>query len=263
MQRLTALLSILIAFTLVLTGAACLVVQAAPAGQTVAAITAPAPNSTVRGVVSIEGSASHPDFWKYEVHYAPEPNPPDSAWVLIGAVHESPVASGQLELWDTTRLPDGLYALRLRVARRDGNYDEIFVRQIRVANAGPTETPTPAASPTPTPTTAPVITPTPLLPTPTVIIEQPRRPTPSATAAGAAPQEVATAAPTATPAETGEGSGFDFQVLGDAFCNGSKIALGIFLVVGVLALLRQGIRAFVSWLMRRGRRQEEEDEDLR
>lgn len=261
MQRLTALLSITIAFTIVLTGAAGLVVQAAPAGQSVAVITAPAPNSTVRGVVGIQGSASHPDFWKYEVHYAPEPNPPDSAWVLIGAVHEAPVVNGQLELWDTTHLPDGLYALRLRVARRDGNYDEIFVRQIRVANAGPTETPTPAASPTPTP--ALVITPTPLLPTPTVIIEGPRRPTPSATAAGAAPQEEASAAPTATPAETGEGAGFDFQVLGDAFCNGSKIALGIFLAVGVLALLRQGIRAFVSRLLRRGRRQEEEDEDLR
>ena len=41
---------------------------------------------------------------------------------------EQPAATpGDLFLWDTTSLPDGDHVLRLRVVRRDGNYDEFFV----------------------------------------------------------------------------------------------------------------------------------------
>ena len=172
--------------------------QAAPA-----VITSPQPFTPLRGRVSIFGSAAHPDLWKYEVHFAPEPSAADQ-WSLIGTVHESPVVDGLLEVWDTTTVPEGAYSLRLRVVRRDGNYEEVFLRQVWVANAQPTETPTPEISPTPTPTETPTpeisptptTTPTPLSPTPTLVIELPMistptpRPTPTLTPPGGAPAAV-------------------------------------------------------------------------
>ncbi len=54
-------------------------------------------------------------------------------------------------LWDTTRVPDGLYTLRLR-AVMDGeqnDYVDYYVRRIAVSNAPRTLTPVPTALPTP------------------------------------------------------------------------------------------------------------------
>lgn len=169
--------------------------QAAPA-----VITSPQPFTPLRGRVSISGTAVHPDLWKYEVHFAPEPGTGDQ-WSLIGSVHEVPVVDGLLEVWDTTTVPDGAYSLRLRVVRRDGNYEEVFLRQVWVANAQPTETPAPEVSPTPTstptpsppptvvmelpvipaptPEVSPTTTTTPMPSPPTVVIEQPVTPTPT------------------------------------------------------------------------------------
>lgn len=235
MRRITALaLAILIAVVVTagLLGSA----HAAPPSQGLAVITSPQSLTTVRGAVVIEGSASHPDFWKYEVHYAPEPNPTN--WVLIGSVHETPVVNGRLEVWDTTLAPDGIYSLRLRVARRDGNYDEYYVRQLTVANTRPTETPTPAETPTPT------ITPTPIPPTPTVVIEQPKRITPPdspSPGATAVPQAIPT--PAATPA-------LNPGAFWNAFCLGGKIAFAAFAVLGGLALVRYILRTMVRAIAR-------------
>lgn len=129
-----------------------------------AQISSPAENAMVRGTVPIVGTAVDPDFWKYEVHYAPDPNPQDQ-WTLVGSIHEQQVADGLLETWDTTIVPDGTYALRLRVVNRTSNYREIFVKGIMVVNAEPTETPTLTATPLPTPTITPAATPTFLIPT--------------------------------------------------------------------------------------------------
>jgi hypothetical protein len=201
--------------------------SAAPPGQQpVAKITSPRDNSKVRGQVLIMGTATHPEFWKYEVAYGPEPNPTDQ-WPLIGAVHESQVAEGVLERWDTNLLPDGVYSLRLRVARRDGNYDEFFVRGVVVANKVPTETPTPAVTPTPTQT------PTPLPPTPTVLIEQPTiAPTPTPRPIPVTP----TPPPRATVALPFES--LRLSSLGTACFYGAGAVGGIFLLFGFLSLLR-------------------------
>ena len=145
--------------------------NAAPPSQNESGITSPRDGAVVRGVVSIIGTASHSEFWKYEIYYAPGTNPTDQ-WVFVGTVHETAVVNGQLETWNTNFIPDGVYALRLRVVRRDGNYVEYTVRNINVANTTPTETPTPEA----TPTTE--NTPTPQPPTPTPEIMQPPTATP-------------------------------------------------------------------------------------
>jgi len=201
--------------------------EAAPPQQE-PVISSPRDRDVVRGVLVIKGTATHPDFWKYEIHYAPEPNPTDQ-WTVLG-VHEVQVIDGRLETWDTTQVPDGTYSLRLRVVRKDGNYDEFYVRQISVVNAQPTETPT--ATPTPE------ATPTPLPPTPTVIIEQPPtatpRPTPTPGPAGATPRP-----PTRT------GLNITVQGLSKAFLYGAGGTVGLFVLMGALTTLRR----LISWLI--------------
>jgi hypothetical protein len=192
-----------------------------------AVITSPRDRAVVRDKVSIQGTATHPEFWKYEVAYGPEPNPSDQ-WILIGVVHETQVVENVLEIWDTTLLPDGNYSLRLRVVRRDGNYQEYFARQISVANTQPTDTPTPEVTPTPTDT------PTPLPPTPTIIIELPVLPSTT-------PLPLPTFEQVIKPTPTSAPSFFNINVpdLGGAFCWGAGAAAFLFLLVGLLALLRR------------------------
>ena len=202
--------------------------EAAPLQQG-AVITSPQDRDVVRDLLVIKGTATSPNFWKYEVHYAPEPNPTDQ-WMLVGDVHEVQVTDGRLEAWDTSLVPDGTYSLRLRVVRVDGNYDEYYVRQISVVNAQPTETPT--ATPTP------LATRTPLPPTPTVIIAQPPTVTPRPTStpgpAGATPEP-----------ETGTGLNITVEGLGKAFLYGAGGAIGLFLLMGILIVLRR----LISWLI--------------
>ena len=204
--------------------------EAAPPQQE-AVITSPRDRDVVRGLLVIKGSATNPtNFWKYEIHHAPEPNPTDQ-WTVLG-IHEVQVIDGRLETWDTSQVPDGTYSLRLRVVRTDGNYDEYYVRQISVANAQPKETETPTATPTP------AASPTPLPPTPTVIIEQPPtatpRPTPTPGPAGVTPEP-----------ETGTGLNITAEGLSKAFLYGVGATVGLFLLMGILTTLRR----LLSWLI--------------
>jgi hypothetical protein len=202
-------------------------------GGDLAIITSPQNAAVVRGQVSIQGSATHPQFQFYKVEVAREPVGGDESWGIIGAIRDQPVVNGQLEVWDTTQVPDGSYSLRLRVVRIDGNYTEYSIVQVVVANAQPTETPTPEETATPT------ITPTPLPPTPTILIEQPALPTGAAI-------PVATQAPLPTPADEQGGIELDVAPLQTACLYGIGIALGIFLLFGFLAALRNLIFAILD-----------------
>lgn len=132
-------------------------VLAAPLGQQLLVqITSPQMGQEVRGVVSIMGSASVPSFQFYKVEFGFGPNP--TSWSVIGDLHREPVINGQLELWDTRGLPDGVYTLKLQGVKQDGNWEEFMVRQVVIANTQPTATPQPSATPTLTeerPTVAP------------------------------------------------------------------------------------------------------------
>ncbi len=206
---------------------------APPAQGDLALITLPQNNAIVRGLVSIQGSATHPQFQFYKVEYSREPVT-DENWVIIGAIHEEQIVDGQLEVWDTTFLPDGSYTLRLRVVRLDGNYSEYSVVQVVVANAQPTETPTPATSPTPT------VSPTPLPPTPTIVIEQPALPT-RATALLPTP-----VTPLPTPSEEQFSFNLDVMPLQTACLYGAGVSLGIFLLFAFMAALRNLIYAVLD-----------------
>lgn len=209
---------------------------AQPPGQ----ITSPRDRASVRGQVPIEGRAAHTQFQKYEIHYGPEPNPGDQWTPIGGSPFTVPVVQGRLGLWDTTIIPDGVYSLRLRVVRLDGNYDEYFVRGIQVSNTRPTETATPAETPTPAP---PTETPT---PTPTIIIGVP-------TVSSPTPRPTSTPLPTAPPTPTPERMDVPFQGVSDAACWGAGATLALFVGIGLFFVLKGGLAALLRWLARRGK----------
>ena len=196
------------------------VVTAEPAAQgTIAAITSPEEQAVVRGTVPIIGTAVDANFWKYEVHYAPEPNPLDQ-WVLIGAIHETQVVDGLLETWETTIIPDGMYSLRLRDVNRTGNYSEIFVRGTLVANAEPTETPVPTDTPLPTATITPAATPTFAIPT--------------------SPLAQPTATPTLVrPTQSTLTDLLDFSAWGQSLCLGVQLMVAVLVALILIFALRR------------------------
>jgi hypothetical protein len=64
-------------------------------------------------------------------------------WFLIEEVSD-PAASGDLILWDTTTLTDGVYSLRLAVQMAGDDRAIVDVSGLRVRNYSPVETNTPA-----------------------------------------------------------------------------------------------------------------------
>jgi len=125
--------------------------------ETAAVITSLRDNDVLRGRIEIIGWADDPDFWRYELHFAHEPV--EGNWVSVeGIVYHQPVINRRLGRWDTTLVPNGRYRLRLRVVRRDGNYQDVYANGLRVANGLPTEARTPRPTSTPRPTRTSVST---------------------------------------------------------------------------------------------------------
>jgi hypothetical protein len=184
-----------------------------------AEISSPEGNTVVRATVPIVGTAVDPAFWKYEVYYAPEPNPSDQ-WTLIGSVHEQQVVGGLLETWDTTIIPDGTYTLRLRVVNRTGNYLEVFARGIAIANAEPTETPIPTQTPLPTATATPAATPTFVIPM--------------------SPLAQPTATPTlARPTRSALPEGIDVGAWRQSICLGAQLMAVISVLIAMVFVFRR------------------------
>jgi hypothetical protein len=124
-----------------------------------AEITSPKPGAVVFGVITIQGTALIEDYIEYQVHISVH-GLENWSWLVTSF---EIVRDGTLYTLDTTRFPDGFYDLRVRAIRRDGNYNEAFVRKIEIRNTNP---------PTPIPTIlspgSPLATPSPLrTPTPT------------------------------------------------------------------------------------------------
>lgn len=152
--------------------------------QAQSAITSPAPGSAISGDVPIMGSATIDPFQKYELHFKLEPNGDDAYVYFDGGTAE--VINGQLGIWRAAGLAPGIYTLRLRVVKQDGNYAEAWAPNLSV-NQGPPGTPTPDLSATPT------VTPTSSVPTPTFT------PAPSPTPAIGAVQQPQLAQPASAP----------------------------------------------------------------
>lgn len=216
-------------------------------------ITAPAPGTIVSGTVSIVGTATDPAFQRYEL-YAKPSDASEDAYVFVEGDEEA-VIDGPLGVWETGELAPGLYDLRLRVVRLDGNYDEYFATGLRVGQVAPTPT---AIAPTPEATTV-VTTIATLAPTDIVTTPQGLEATPTATVTDTVtetdrvtetPEATATApvSPTATPTEepTAEppetpaapqvtagnninvraGPGTDFDIVGSLAADESAVVTG-------------------------------------
>ena len=207
-----------------------------------AIISFPGNNEVIRGIISITGSATHPAFDRFQIAYAREPVIRNDAWITIGIERRDQIVNGELAIWDTRTIPDGSYSLRLRAIRIDGNYAEIEIKQVVVANTQPTETPTPA---TPAGTATPTISPTPLPSTPTIIIPQPIIDTPT-------PRLLAQVIDLPTPRPTNDGSlpipaiEVDTALLKSGCFWGAGAMLVIFLFFGFLAAIRTFMMGFAD-----------------
>ncbi|GAP12827.1 membrane carboxypeptidase [Longilinea arvoryzae] len=96
-------------------------------------ITQPALFSAVKGRLRVMGAAGGDDFASYRLQAGEGINP--STWLQIGDGTQ-PVNANLLGEWDTTRVEDGLYALRLLVVRGDQSV-EVAVAQVTVDNTPP------------------------------------------------------------------------------------------------------------------------------
>jgi len=217
------------------------VVLAAPAAQgPKPVITQPEPDAAVRGVAQIVGSATHPQFQRYELYYAPFPVPSDNAWIFIGDAHFQQQPAGLLGTWATGGLPDGAYALKVRVVRADGNYQDSDPRRVLVANRRPVESPTPAVT-----REQPTDAPPPQLPTATIIaptVQAPRAAITATLAAKTTPTPMlGEARPTATPASS---SLLDVDRLTETAKTTATYTVGLFVAVGAFF----AVKAVLAWL---------------
>lgn len=172
--------------------------------QNVSGITVPAGGSAAGGDVIIQGTAVIEPFQKYELAFKREPNGDDAYAYFDGGT--SPVVNGSLGIWRTTGLEPGIYSLRLRVVKLDGNYAEFYALNISVNQQAVTETPTTTPTPsevTPTPIPTASFTPGPS-PTPNIgqvqqplVVDESLSPTDTPTA-----EAVAIAAPANDQAST-------------------------------------------------------------
>ena len=215
-------------------------VQAAPQpqGQATAQITSPTEGQTLAGLVTITGSADHPEFARWELAYGPDPNPND-AWQPFASGSQV-VHDGTIGTWNTGVIADGGYMLRLRVVRKDSNYDEAFVRGLKVSNSAPIGTPTsipPAATfPAEQPTFTAIEAAQPIA---TVMVEQPPTSLPEARVVETNQPQTNAASRRTTTSTTG---GFDVRQFGLACLNGMLVAAGLFIVLGMIQAGRWGVK---------------------
>jgi hypothetical protein len=251
------LFALLALLTLTSVAAALAAPPAGPALQEQRPVIAqPPPDGAVRGVVQVVGTATHPQFQRYELYYAPWPVPGDSSWVFIGDAHFNQQPLGLLATWDSRSVPDGAYGLRVRVVKADGNYIDSDARRVIVANSQPAETPTPAEAPTSEPfpteippteaavvdvaTAGPTNTPE-IQATPTLGPEDALLPTPTGTR-----QTVVASGSTTGDSSVTEIAGqlFGGAKLMDTAKKAATYTVALFLAIGVFF----GVKALLVWL---------------
>ncbi len=132
-----------------------------PANNIIVTITNPPEGTSVRGNITIEGSAVAANFATYQIEVGVGSNP-QIFTVVHGPIYQM-IEQGALAMFDTTQVPNGPYTIRLVVFNQAGNTQEKLVR-VLVSNDLPPVTPTPTPTepfmPTATPTDTPMPTPT-------------------------------------------------------------------------------------------------------
>lgn len=219
-------------------------------------ISEPESGAVLSGMVSIQGTATHEQFLRYELAFSN-----GSDW-LVFAEGQRPVVNGTLAVWDTTIgqpsnpvFPDGVYRLRLRVVRQDYNYDEYFVNNLILSNAmTPTPTETVAGDEALTPvsgTVAPAVTATSgfIIIRPTPLPSLTPFPTPSIPAA---PGALARGTPVSPDLDSATPSGgllqrflnIETEPFGRAFWTGVQLSLLAFVLLAIYVAVRAILRFF-------------------
>ena len=214
------------------------VAQAAPLSQAAAAtITSPTDGQALRGNVAITGAATHPDFERYELAYGPDPNPND-AWQVFSGNNQS-VDNGPLGIWNTSVVADGTYIIRLRVIRKDGNYNEAFARGLKIGNQ---QSNTPPTINVPAPTFGPEAT---VEPVGTIMVEQPPTSAPTSSANAANNTQTLSNTVSANASNSTNSSSNTFTKLISSAClSGLGWTFGAFILFGVIALGRGKFKNF-------------------
>ena len=96
-------------------------------------ITSPTTGASVHGDVTVSGTAQAGSFARYLLEYGAGLTP--IAWSPIGAPRTQPVVKGSLGVWDTRRLADGVYTLRLTV--QDSQRSDVLSLPVTVDNRPP------------------------------------------------------------------------------------------------------------------------------
>jgi membrane peptidoglycan carboxypeptidase len=172
------------------------------------ALSAPALDQNVQGVVTLIGSVDMPDFKSYVTEYGVGNDP--IGWGNVSPPNETLVRNSVLSQWDSRAVPNGQYSLRVIATDKRGARAEACTR-VNVSNdqtLTPTPSNTPLATSTPPATGTPTATATRLTPTMTPSATRtaapsatPRRPTPTATPI-VPPLVTPTRTPTITPTST-------------------------------------------------------------
>lgn len=147
-------------------------------------LSAPIMDNTVQGLVNLVGSVDIPDFASYYTEFGVGDDP--IGWGNVSPPSANLVRNSVLAQWDSTKVPNGVYSLRVVATDKKGNKTEACTR-VNVQNEA-TATPVPTNTPVATATTPATNTPT---VTPTTVATQ----TPTVTA-------TATKAPTGLPSPT-------------------------------------------------------------
>lgn len=106
---------------------------------------APRPGQTVGGTVAFQGTVLDPNFLRWELYWSPSSA---EAWAYL-ANGETQVFNNLLARLDLSLLSAGQYDFKLRIVRRDYNYDEYFLRGLHIVP--PTAAPHIVSTPTPRP----------------------------------------------------------------------------------------------------------------
>ena len=178
------------------------------------AITSPAPGEAVRGEVIITGTTDISGFTSSQLDFSYASNPTDTWFALQTSTQ--PVVDSPLAVWDTTRISDGDYVIRLRVFVENGVFQEVTV-PVKVQNDTPILTPTQVV--TPTPDKLEVQLPTPFL-------------------VAASPTPTSTPRPTPTPLPTNAVS-VNQTAIYTSIGRGALVIIGLFAFVGLILRFRR------------------------
>jgi hypothetical protein len=195
------------------------------------AIRSPVSGEAVTGSVPILGSAAIDAFQFYKVEWAPIGDP--ESWRAVSDIRREAVINGLLDVWDTSRVPDGLYRLKLTVVDEAAvEMCHAFAEDVVVGGmstegtATETATATATASATTVEEAAPTETPLPPDTEPPPAEATAGEAPAAETSADASTEPTATLEPVAVEEDSGEAdTELDLEQLVGAFAAGFFLAL--------------------------------------